>query len=297
MVKCTVCGHINDENSNFCANCGIRMNEKSNKNDFTGYNDQNSMFVCHSYISGFSPLRNALRKLAKATVVRLAAIAGTIAFLLNTAVLVEFMNSAGAYMSDNDVFHINSQESYVILTRIGIWALILPGFFMLLGIWISIFSASGKKPYITPVGITIIKAISYVELFFILCVFCVLIVAVMAQEDIGMSVILGLLLLLGILGLVVAHYNAVFTSIKRIKYSIINDEPSEGLSGFMIVMYFLLSFVNLVWGLVSFRMTGDIITVLAKLFSAVAQGMFGVSVLRYNSIMEWIYLNSWDEQN
>lgn len=291
-MKCGVCGCENREGNKRCITCGSDLGECTQK-DFSKYCNQDALFVGHSSEFETNPLRNGFRIMAKGRLLRGAALFYTIAVTWGVLCFASALKTIERIFVAEDFFHIDSPHKYKIFVMIMFWSIVLPQLFTIFGVWISIFSASGKKE-MTPLGIDMIKVSKSLEMVEFMCVIFVLIISQIAKPGLDMY---KAALLVGIFALlipIIICYNGIFISLKNIKYSILNEDLSENLSDGMMVMCIVVAVISMLFGGAAILVWKNAFVGIGAFVLGVSQCMFASFIVRYNNFMEWIYHSGWE---
>lgn len=296
-MKCSVCGYENNEDSKVCAGCNAAIDASDKQNKFEKYKGQDGLFVGRSEISETNVMRNIFRKMASSTVLISAVLFQTVSLVFSGLIYVAVLNRVERYLIATDILNINSPKTYELVGNIGLWILLLPGLFTVMGMWISIFSALSKSRRVTPVGIHMIRISKSLEMVNVIAVICAFIVAQMVEGGASVITVIIVLINLALMGLVILCYNGTFVSIRNVLFSIFNEEPSDSMARATFVSGVVISLLSLALGVISLVLFKNIVLCLWGLSFGVAKGLFVIFILKYNDTMDWIYHSSWEEFN
>lgn len=289
-MKCTACGYENAENKDVCPLCNSVINENILAEE------TDDMFVVEAKeLPKKGALANMFNELASCRTLKLAVIFQMISIVFDVLLFSHIFGNVNRYMVATDALNLNSEKLYSLISNAAVWILVFPMVLSVAGILTCIISSAVKKK-VSIVGVKLFSVSKYIEMLMVIG--GILLIVVAQLGEFGKTVATGIVVFMNVLFLVFAifYYIGMISSVRRITYSMANDEPTESLSGSLIVCSVAFAIFCLAVSALGFFDIKNIVLGLWGFPFAISQILYALFVKKYNRAMEWLYVDSWNEQ-
>lgn len=289
-MKCTACGYENAEGKDVCPVCNSVINENVLAEEIE------DMFVVEAKeLPKKGALANMFNDLASSLTLKLAVIFQIICIVFDVLLFSHIFGNIKRFMIATDALNLHSEKLYNLISEAAVWILVFPMVLSVAGILTCIISSATKKR-VSIVGVKLFNVSKYIEMLMVIGGIMLLVVAQMGEG--GKTVVTAIVVFMNALFLVFAifYYIGMMSSVRRIMYSMANDEPTESLSGSLIVCSVAFAIFCLAVSALGFFDVKNIVLGLWGFPFAISQILYALFVKKYNRAMEWLYVDSWNEQ-
>lgn len=291
---CTKCGAPNPNDYNFCVNCGSPL-PKTQNGQYSPYTQ---------------PMGASVKSFGE-TIKNLAA-SPVLIFAIISYVLYIIFSTANTFMAGYDVVKVASNEQSEMLeimlkltTIIGI----IPSFLMVIGLVLAMESGIHYRKNGNTTGLTVVKVGLYLNtvitivngaigLYVIYRAYeLYLVIAgmngipVYKQDKVLVQVVVAIVVIAVVLAISIIVYSLLIRMVDKIKWSLEDDEPTERLSTCVAVLLLLGAFLGMVAGIINFAQNDEPIGLISTLCGALAYGLFGTFIFKYNYMMDELKIN------